>query len=234
VPRLAARSAGSRARARLAQFSADLLEAELACFATVDHRFAEAVPEVQDWLTAAWDRYDGHPGPDQQLLDDLASALARTLEDCRADVTRLCRIGTDLALESIRDELGHCEQTLPDSFAGIAQAGTHAAEDQTGELTRQALAGYQQTEQPAITGLDLDLRTHLALSSAAQEPLPALLERVTRLAGPALPQLSGRGLWWRPSSSIKGAARHAVIGLTNTVREAAMLGTNAAHAALNS
>lgn len=229
MPRLAARSAGNLVQQRAAEFSAALLEAEQACLDAIDRRFTSAAPLARTATRAAWRRAGGQPGLDQRLRTDLAALAADALVSCRPDVTRLLRVGTDLALESISDELGYCEATLPDRHAGTAQAGVAAAEEHTTALTDTAAAGYTSAEPGMLAGLDAALIQQLTLSARWDEASSTLLARLTRPEpGAGTPGLTGRGIWYRPATAAQAQARASVIGLVNAVREAAMAGMNAA------
>lgn len=231
VQRLGRRSAGSLVHGRVQDFSAALLEQELACFATINARFAGSAAAVDTLTRLAWRRRQGQPGPDPELRETIGALAAEALDDGRAAVTRLLRVGVDLAVESIGDELGHCEATLAARFAGVAAAGVAAAEQQAKQLTDTAFTGYLAVEPTALATLDSDLTGQLRLSADRAEPLDTLLARLTRPEpGPGTPGLTGLGIWYRPASAARAAARAAVIGLTNTIREAAMAGMNTAHA----
>lgn len=229
VPLLARRSAGRLVRARVERFSTDVLGAEVACSGAIGRRF-DALAVTAGLLTrAAWHRCGGQPGPDPQLRVELAALAAQALVRCRPDVTRLLRIGVDLALESIGDELGHCEAALPARHAGTARAGVAAAEEQTSRLTDAALTGYAVFEPAALVALDADLVQQLSLSRQRGEPVETLLARLTRPEPAAgTPGLTGRGVWYRPATAARAQARTVLYGLANSVREAAMAGMNAA------
>lgn len=229
VPPLGRRSAGNLVHQRVLAFSAALLEAETACFAAVDRRFGDYTGNAEVEVRVSWRRTGGRPASSAQLRDELAALATAALEACRPAVTRLLRIGTDLALEAIADELGYCEAALPARYAGSAAVGVEAAEQQTAALTDAAAAGCRAGEPAALLALDAGVRQQLTLSAGHAEPLQVLLARVIRpQPGPGTPGLTGRGVWWRPAGEAKAAARAAVIGLTNAVREAAMAGMNTA------
>ena len=231
VQRLRRRLAGDLVAARLTRFSTDLLTQEVACFTAVEAAFQAAAGDVERVLGRAG---AGRHPPPAVAWRGLEPVLLATQLAVRKPVARLARVGAELALESMADELGICERTLPARFAGVASAGVTAAEGRTPALTKDVLAGYSSTEPAVAAQFKAEAMRQLALSKDAGEPVVTLLDRFTRQTGPALPGLPSRGVWWRPPTTVKAAARHAVIGLTNAVREAAMAGMNEAHRQLNS
>jgi hypothetical protein len=110
------------------------------------------------------------------------------------------------------------------AFAAMEGAGASVP-----SLLKAALTGYSTVEAKAVSAFDVDVTLQAAMARADTDPLISILKRVSSADGLSLPGNSGRGVWWRQSSTVKGQARSTIIGLTNAVRESAMRAMNQAH-----
>ena len=227
--RLGRGTAGARVAARVTAMSDALLAAEETCFREIEYAFAVGHAIADPLLQKALKRSQGKIGPlltDMKFQAGLTQAMTETIDATNADVAALTAQSVALSLESIEDELGWCEETLPARYKGTAVEGVTAVRDVSDDLVTEAMEQYRQATLLGVATFvrDATLQTRLALQ---RQETPEILVRRLFDASPAgLIGCSGRGVWWRPMSGLQAAARGVAIGLSNAVREGAMIGMN--------
>lgn len=231
--RLARRSAGEQVVARAQRLSDDLLTLEEAAFAAIDTAFVVGGTAAVALLDAAWAKAKQDTAAlanDARFRDDLAVLHGQVLDATRATVAGLAGQVTSLSIDSIGDELALCEQTLGKKYGGLSAEAVVRMEQRTDGLTTLRLEAYEAAlprgQQAFLSGL----LEQVQIARREGDGVDRIWKRLFNEKPNSLPGNGGRGIWWRASSGLHGAAQEVSIRLASTVRLAAMEEFNAAGA----
>jgi hypothetical protein len=226
VRRLARRSAGADILARAQRLSDDLLLVEEDTFA----RNAEALTDVSPRIVRLATQ---HADPAKLLGDSKWKASVRRLVAAVAETgvegaNALLEATWLMSVESVRQELTLCEQTLAARYRGCADLGVGLALDALDD----AVAAKQQYLEGAadyvLTSVSTLIGQQLGYATIRHEPADLFAARLVSPTPVNAPGCGGRGVLWRTVSAMNLAARTASIDLMNLARTTAMAGMNEA------
>jgi hypothetical protein len=217
---------------RVATFSADLLGFEEQCFAEIVGLFEQGVGDAQSALDASLRRVRdvGLVPADRTFIVRMMSLHVHVLDATQPYVVALAAKSVELALESIADELEHCEATQSQRLSGIAVEGVDFARRESSGLTTDAMMRFSVAIEAGQNAFTSELMRQTRLAASRGEDQTVLARRLLSPVPANLVGCGGRGVWWRASSGLQAAAREMAIGLSNAVRGAAMRGFNDAAA----
>lgn len=163
----------------------------------------------------------------QALQDAYTVALLAAFEDSLTMLREYVSLAVSASLDSLHDELAHCESTLARKHAGVAARATEAVAAQQTQLVDNAMARLAD-EAAASVRVSVSHARRQILASASEDEYPELL--LVRLFSPdvvRLPQANRRGVWWTGLGTLKATTRTITFGEVNAARTMGMLAFNA-------
>lgn len=178
------------------------------------------------------DAKDAMEGLFADLLDDVAALAGKPdklTELARAAVLAtqdpfmaLVRTACERALDATGRELDVCELTMAKRHAGVTDEAVVACRPFTDQMILYAGEAYRTAAQTVLPWFDGQLRSELATAKTGKEPADVVLTRLLAPKPVALPNHSGRGLWWKVLEHCNRITREAEIAAVNAVRQHTM------------
>lgn len=213
------KSAGSKVGALLDTLSLSLLMEEELCRQHMEALFVGGVPAAAETLTQVIGKGARSV---QAAADDVAAAAGRVLVSTEGPFRALADLAVGRGLESIREELTHCEDTLGPKYHGLASDACDAADNAQEALVTLAMMQYRANAGTALTWLGQQLALETRLSLHLQEPPEVLIARLVSPESVRVEQHTGRGLWWKVLEHATRITREIEFATVNTARTEAM------------
>ena len=214
--------AGDRVGGLTDALSLDLLLDEEDCRQNMEALFVGAVPRVAQLLTEALSG-----SKDIDKVAALIGERADLIVEGTVTVFRgLLDVAVGKGLESIREELQVCEQTLGPKYAGLAVDACDRVDDAQDSLLTLGAMQYRANASTVLGWFVQQLALEIRVSMSLEEG-PALL--VSRLVAPSsvrVEQHSGRGLWWKVLEHCNRITREVEFATVNAARTEAMMQFN--------
>lgn len=217
-------TAGARVARLVEGLSASLVADENEAKASMEALFTGGLPALAESVSMAH-------GPAGRLhLDEVVEDVVRMANNMLAasagPFATLLGSAVGKGLESIREELQICEQSLAKRYAGISGRACDLVDDASGQLVDVGLAQYAGNAGSIMVWFTQQLRLELNVSQQAKEPLELMLSRVMAPERIAAAQHSGRGLWWKVLEHCNRLVREIEFSVVNAARTEAMMRFN--------